>query len=257
MIRVDGETRSDGVADVELLAVASWPGGKVSFRCVGVPCDDETALKVTELLEELASGWHTRLIWFVGILKGREGIQRDLVTNIEGDRPVNFGWAYPDGSHRYFRTRVDGDEAAASFSDEMFGKEVAKSFALSIFGYWEDIIRPRIAKALGVGIQETKSDIMGEWRLLRNWLQHPTPQGDAERQYFGQAVVLPRLLGSRPGEAEISVGGMFLLMEQMAALRIEVNPLGQEPIAQFVKLDSETLRQIQEQAGPDTRIISW
>ena len=90
------------------------------------------------------------------------------------------------------------NEAIASFSDDSFGKQHAKSFVLSAFSYWEDTIRPKIVKILGVHIKEAESDIMGEWRLLRNWLTHPTDGGGAEEQYFSRAKTLPRVLNSQP-----------------------------------------------------------
>ena len=241
----------------EMLATASWPGGKVSFRCTGVDFDSEAGPTVTEALEQLATGWHLTFIWFVGVLKRREDMQRDLAETVGGDDRVSFGCEYPDGSRRYIRTKVKCSDAVASFSDEVLGKSHAKWFVLSIFSHWEDTVRPRIVEALGVPIREAESDIMGEWRLLRNWLEHPAPGGDAEQQYFNRAKALVRLLGSQPGKPEVSLGGAFLLMDQLNVLRITVNPLGQEPLVQFFTPDPETLAKIQEQLGPNERILSW
>ena len=244
-------------ATKELLAVTSWQGGKVSFRCTGVDCDDETALAVTEVLDELASGWHMASIWFVGVLKSRDGLQTEMAENIGADEPVGFGCEYPDGRRKYIRTRVKGSEAVASFSDAVFGTAYSKFFVLSIFSHWEDAIRPRIVSVLGVPFQEAESDLMGEWRLLRNWLVHPAPGGDAEQQYFSRAKTLQRLLGSERGKPEVTVGGAFLLIEQLNTMRITVNPLRQEPLVQFAKPDAETESKIREQLGPNDRIISW
>ena len=241
----------------EMLATASWPGGKVSFRCIGVDFDSEAGPTVTEALEQLATGWHLTFIWFVGVLKRREDMQRDLAETVGWDDRVSFGCEYPDGSRRYIRTKVKCSDAVASFSDEVFGKSHAEWFVLSIFSHWEDTVRPRIVEALGVPIREAESDIMGEWRLLRNWLEHPAPGGDAEQQYFSRAKALVRLLGSQPGKPEVTVGGAFLLMDQLNVLRITVNPLRQEPLVQFVTPDPETLAKIQEQLGPNERILSW
>ena len=46
-------------------------------------------------------------------------------------------------------------------------------------------------------------------------------------------------------------------MDQLNVLRITVNPLRQEPLVQFVTPDPETLAKIQEQLGPNERILSW
>ena len=255
--RQDSSGTDEQLPTKEMLATASWPGGKVSFRCTGVDCDNEAALVVTEALEQLASGWHLILIWFFGVLKSREDMQREVSENIGRDEPVRFICEYPDGSRRHFRTRIKGSEAVASFSDELFGKLYAKSFVLSIFSHWEDTIRPMIVTALGVPIREAESDVMGEWRLLRNWLEHPASGGDAEQQYFSRSKVLVRMLGSQRGKPEITVGDVFLLMEQLNALRITVNPLKQDPIVRFVTPDPETIAKIQSQLGPNDRILSW
>ena len=256
-LRQDGGGMDEQLATKEVLATTSWPGGKVSFRCVGVDCDDETAQTVIEALEQLTNGWHLMSIWFFGILKSRENVQKDLAENVGQDEPVSFGCEYPDGSRRAIRTRVRCSEAIASFSDHMFGKLYAKSFVISIFSHWEDTIRPRIVKTLGVPFREAESDIMGEWRLLRNWLEHPASGGDAERQYFSRAKTLQRPLGSQRRKPEVTVGDVFLLIEQLNALRITVNPLRQEPIVRFVRPDPETLSKIREQMGPNDRILSW
>ena len=197
------------------------------------------------------------IIWFFGVLKSCEDMQKDLAENVGQDEPVSLGCEYPDGSRRDISTRVRCSEAVASFSDEMFGKLYAKSFVLSIFSHWEDTVRPRIVKALGVPFREAESDVMGDWRLLRNWLEHPASGGDAEQQYFSRAKTLPRLLGSERGKPEVTVGDVFLLIEQLNALRIAVNPLKQEPIVRFVRPDPETLSKIREQMGPNDRILSW
>ena len=256
-MRHDRHGTGELTATKELLATASWPGGKVSFRCIGVDCDSEVGLAVTEALEQLASGWHLMFIWFVGVLKRRGDMQKDLAETVAWEDRVSFGCEYPDGSRRYIRTRIKCSDAVASFSDEMLGKLLAKSFVLSIFSHWEDTVRPKIVEALGVPIREAESDIMGEWRLLRNWLEHPASGGDAEQQYFNRAEALVRLLGSQRGKPEITVGDAFLLMDRLNALSITVNPLRQEPIVQFVTPDPETLAKIQKRIGPNGRILSW
>ena len=170
----DGGATNVPHATKELLAAVSWLGGKVSFRCVDVDCDNESVQAVTEALEQLANEWHLMFIWFVGVLKSRDIIQREMAESFGQDESVSIGSVYQDGATRMVRTRVKRNEAIASFSDDGFGKQHAKSFVLAVFSYWEDIIRPRIGQLLGVPVDTAESDIMGEWRLLRNWLTHPT-----------------------------------------------------------------------------------
>ena len=104
-------TQQDGGPDVpqatkELLATVNWPGGKVSFRCLDVDCDNEAAQAVTEALEQLANEWHLMFIWFVGVLKSREIIQQELAESFGQDESVSIGSVYQDGVTRMVRTRV-------------------------------------------------------------------------------------------------------------------------------------------------------
>lgn len=41
-----------------------------------------------------------------------------------------------------------------------------------LFTYWEDEIRPRLAAAKGMPVNEIKSDIMGNLRILRHAILH-------------------------------------------------------------------------------------
>ncbi len=118
-------------------------------------------------------------------------MQRDLAESVGRDEPVGVGSVYEDGGTRTIRTRVKWGEAVDLFSDERFG---------NMFSYWEDIIRPRVERLLGVPVDTAESDIMGEWRLLRNWLTHPTVGGHAEQQYFSRAKTLPQLLDYLPSD---------------------------------------------------------
>jgi hypothetical protein len=48
----------------------------------------------------------------------------------------------------------------------------SRSILIFLFTYWEDEIRPRLARAKGVKLNEIQSDIMGDLRTLRNVILH-------------------------------------------------------------------------------------
>jgi hypothetical protein len=48
----------------------------------------------------------------------------------------------------------------------------AKAILLFLFSYWEDEIRPRLAASKSVEVQEIRSDLMGDLRILRNVILH-------------------------------------------------------------------------------------
>ena len=48
----------------------------------------------------------------------------------------------------------------------------ARAIVVFLFTYWEDEIRPRLAKAKGVELKEIRSEIMGDMWVLRNIILH-------------------------------------------------------------------------------------
>lgn len=48
----------------------------------------------------------------------------------------------------------------------------SRSILIFLFTYWEDEIRPQLARAKGVELNEIQSDIMGDLRTLRNVILH-------------------------------------------------------------------------------------
>lgn len=48
----------------------------------------------------------------------------------------------------------------------------ARAIVVFLFTYWEDEIRPRLAAAKGAPVNEIKSDIMGDMRILRHAILH-------------------------------------------------------------------------------------
>jgi hypothetical protein len=48
----------------------------------------------------------------------------------------------------------------------------ARAIVVFLFTYWEDEIRPRLAAAKGTSVDEIKSDIMGDMRILRHAILH-------------------------------------------------------------------------------------
>jgi hypothetical protein len=48
----------------------------------------------------------------------------------------------------------------------------SRSILIFLFTYWEDEIRPRLARAKGVELNKIQSDIMGDLRTLRNVILH-------------------------------------------------------------------------------------
>ncbi len=76
----------------------------------------------------------------------------------------------PDIIHnRIVRADTYLDANAPGGSNEQYH---ARAIVVFLFTYWEDEIRPRLASAKGVRVNDIKSDIMGDMRILRHAILH-------------------------------------------------------------------------------------
>jgi hypothetical protein len=76
----------------------------------------------------------------------------------------------PDVIHNRIVRAVD--YVAANAPGGSNEQKLARAIVVFLFTYWEDEIRPRLARAKGVEIKEIRSDIMGDLRVLRNVILH-------------------------------------------------------------------------------------
>lgn len=67
-------------------------------------------------------------------------------------------------------------------------RQLSYSVIVFIYTYWEDEIRPRLAKAAGKDDNSVKSDIMGDLRCIRNSILHT--KGVFTPEWHGKLVVL-------------------------------------------------------------------
>lgn len=93
----------------------------------------------------------------------------------------------------------------------------SRAIIIFLFTYWEDEIRPRLARAKGVEVNDICSDIMGDLRTLRNVILHSKGVLRAERhaalKVLGDMFAVDK-------ELECSYEGMhriFVLMKQDCA----------------------------------------
>ena len=198
----------------------------------------DVVLAIQRELEQFVDECHLTIICYVGAIKSREATQGLLAKVFEDNEPVSITIALSERSTRV-QTSVRGEDAAKLFSSEgKFDQLQAKSLVMSIFTHWDSVTRPKIASLLGVRKKEdVESELMGQWRLLRNWLVHR--DGDAEEQYFRKADALAQLLDSRHGEPAITPGGVLALIKRLRSLAVIVNPDKLEPFVQFSDLSAE------------------
>ena len=131
----------------------------------------------------------------------------------------------------------------------------AKSFVVFTYQIWEDFARPTIAQALGVAHTDVQSDLMGEWRHLRNWLVHPDEK--TEESYFKNANILAGILGEvRPGTPEVNPDMLFPLMGYLNSLHVIVNPDDLSPGLQITDSDPTLVEQAsKDPSEPETTMM--
>lgn len=67
-------------------------------------------------------------------------------------------------------------------------RQLSYSVIVFIFTYWEDEIRPRLAKETGVAAKDVKCEILGDLRCIRNSILHT--KGVFTPEWHGKLVVL-------------------------------------------------------------------
>jgi hypothetical protein len=76
------------------------------------------------------------------------------------------------------------DYIAANSKNGSNAQQHSQAILVFLFTYWEDEIRPRLAVSKSIELQEIRSDIMGDLRILRNVILHAKGiiRSDAHKQ---------------------------------------------------------------------------
>ena len=234
-----------------------WEGGTIQLEYTAVPSIDQSASDtVASTVQQFARECQMMFVWYVGVLQGREAMLRHMDA-IAPTEEVTFRSRRPDGTYAA-RARASREEVIGAFSqDGSFQNLYGKAFVVFAYQIWEDFTRPRIAEALKVLKDDVRADLMGEWRLLRNWVVHQTQK--AERDFFDGAPELARSLNLQAGMPEITGDMVAALMEKLNSLRIDVNPLSQPPAFERVPLPPavvEAIRRKAEEQGVGMAVVT-
>ena len=217
----------------EQIIFAGRPSGRVFMRCVRIAdLAPQTVQAVQDELKGFIDKCHADYICFVAAMAGAlAGQQAWEAANQE---PVRIVAVASDGVRRAIQTSVLPREATEMFTAEgQFEKLQSKALVTAIFTHWEGVTRPAIAPLLNLDSPRVvRSELMHQWRLLRNWLVHQGNSG-VERQYFEQASEMVALLDSQRGQPEITATGVLELMGKLQSLAVMVNPDDEEPLLEF------------------------
>ena len=206
------------------LIQVGWPGGMLTLRYTGIPnVNKEATDEIQDTMRRFSADCQMMLVWIVGILNSREALRHHFDELAQRDEPLTINSRRPDGRVESVFAQVPIDKVIDAFSDAgEFERLYAKAFVVFTFQIWEEVARPKIAAALKVEPKHIEANLMGDWRRLRNWLIHPTKS--AERDYFDNSTMLVQLLRSQPNEPSLSADKVFILMQNLNRMSVDVNP---------------------------------
>ena len=238
-LRPDERCLDDGIISL------GWNAGTIHIQYVGLQEIPESAIEaIKATMWKFNTECQLMSFLYAGVLGSQRAIQEQLGKNTDRGGSFTISGYYGDSTSRAIWARLPVGQVLDAFSEDgEFERLYAKAFV--IFGYqmWEEFARPGIAQALGVSHDDVRSDLMGEWRHLRNWLIHPDKQ--TERAYFKNARMLAVVLGDlRPGHPEMKADKVFPLMGYLNSLRVIVNPKCLDPAMEITDLDPKIAEQI-------------
>lgn len=227
----------------------AWNAGTLHVQYVGIENVAKEAVNtVSKAMWRFAIECQIMVVLYAGVLLSRETIQSQIGSGGNRDKPFAISTTDKDGKVSGIWAWLPTGAVFDAFSaGGEFETTFAKSFVVSSYQMWEEVTRPKIAQALGTSHNEIRSDLMGEWRHLRNWLVHPSEE--TEETYFKNANLLARIPGGpAPGKVPKIRSGMVLpMMGYLNHLEVIVNPAGLSPAIEISSIDPELAEQVSRQ----------
>ena len=238
------------------LISTAWNAGTLHVQYVGLKEVSKSASEtIGKTMWQFATECQLMVVLYAGVLNSRETIQSQLCGDTSRDAPFVVSDNDKDGCTRAIWAWLPQGKVFDAFSDGgEFEKTYAKAFVVFTYQLWEEFARPRIAQALNTEHKDVQSDLMGEWRHLRNWLVHPDEK--TEKAYFKNARLLAKISGNlRRGQPEVKSDMVFPMMGYLNSLHVIVNPDGLSPALEITALDPNMERQISELSEPDMSLL--
>ena len=187
------------------------------------PVSDGSKDEIASAMQMFSRDCQMMTTWFVGIMASRRAMREHLERLVSRREPLRITTLRPDGREAAVLAEMPAEEVIASIADAGdFERLYANSFVVSTYHLWEETIRPKIAAAMKVDPGHVKSDLMGEWRLLRHWIIHRSQ--DAEDDFFKRAQTLTDALGLQRGNLSLTASNVLVLVQHLNNMKIEINP---------------------------------
>ena len=200
------------------------PSGTLTVMYTGVPpVSNESKEEIDSAIRMFSQDCQMMTTWFVGIMASRKAMREHLERLADRREPLRIMSLRPDGRVAAVLAEMPAEKVIESIADAgAFERLYANSFVVSTYHMWEETIRPKIAVAMKVDASHVKADLMGEWRLLRNWIIHRSK--DAEEDFFQRAKFLANVLGLQRGNLSLTANNVMHLVQRLNNMQIEINP---------------------------------
>ena len=246
-------TSNDNEQAVTYLAQVGWSGGLLTIRYVGIPkVTDEANKEIEAIMRRFSTDCQRMLIWFAGVLQSRDAIKRHLNDLADKGEPLSINTYRPDGRIDWVLASLSVEDIADAVSDRgEFERLYAKAFVVFTYQIWNDVTRNQIARALKLeDPRHVKCDLVGDLRLLRNWLIHPTKE--AEEKFFGNSKVLSQSLRLRRNDPGLTAGMIAVIMRLLNNMKVDVDPRGLGFGVEAVSTSLKMLAQVADAIEPNT-----
>ena len=230
------------------------PSGMLTLMYTGVPpVSDESKDEIASVMRMFSRDCQMMTTWFVGIMASRTAMREHLEHLASRGEPLRVATLRPDGREAAVLAEMPAEEVIESIADAGdFERLYANSFVVSTYHLWEETIRPKIASAMKVDSRHVKADLMGEWRLLRNWIIHPSK--NTEDDFFERAESLANVLGLQRGNLSLTANNVIHLVQHLNNMQIEINPHSLEMGLAFESVSPEMIAGIARTLEPGAEV---
>lgn len=212
-----------------------WTGGlfRVALDYVKHPdaSSCERAKNAIATMEEFRDACQKQYIAFNGRINGRN-LARARFNKLIKSRNSRFfvGTNPPDvledgqrqkPGYLFIAELSQGELLDGLAAGGTFESEHAKAFVVVVYSLWDESYRSKIAGIMKVKKKDVICKLMNDVRIVRNSVIHKKGILSKDRQ--GELVLLPQIWPIAPGELKITDEMLNGLMEQINALRVEIN----------------------------------
>ena len=226
------------------------PSGMLTLMYTGVPpISNESKDEIDSAMRMFSRDCQMMTTWFAAIMASRRVMRGHLERLASRGEPLRITTLRPDGRDAAVLAEIPAEEVIESIADAgAFERLYANSFVVSTYHLWEETIRPKIATAMKVDPCHVKADLMGEWRLLRNWIIHRSK--DAEVDFFRKAKTIANVLGLQRGNLSLTASDVLVLVQHLNNMKIEINPHSLELAFDLEPLSPEMIADVARKLEP-------